>query len=150
MLLMVCFLLASNLQTSRPCHHHPSVIQILCYSKHSATVPPPPPPAVSKSSLILTAVVRLRVRHKDVVQPSAGRLQLLLERRHVGPSELLVRCIHQRCLVVSINDVRVVRCAVLQAKFYVKPVPIPVQAAKGERVFGHRGGDDLQPLVAVP
>lgn len=61
-----------------------------------------------------TAVVWLSVGHENVVQAAAFGLQLLLEGIDVQLAELLVRCVHQRRLLLPENQEAVVGGTILQ------------------------------------
>ena len=60
-----------------------------------------------------TAVIGLGVGDEDVVHTAAGLGQLLLQRRHEQPPELLMRGVHQGSLVPE-DEVRIVGRPVLQ------------------------------------
>mmetsp|Transcript_122033 Transcript_122033/g.390208 ORF Transcript_122033/g.390208 Transcript_122033/m.390208 type:complete len:287 (-) Transcript_122033:2401-3261(-) len=94
-------------------------------------------------------VVRLRVRHDDVVErgqinpTSIGGLEGI-EKQGL---ELAVRGVDERCFVGTLDGVGVVSCAVRQRELDVEAVAVPVQRPDRAGVLGDLLAAGLQPVL---
>ena len=92
------------------------------------------------------AVIRFRVAHHQVI--NLGRVDRALQGIQIELAKFGVGGVHQGHFVPT-NQEGVIGCAVLQAKFNIKAIAIPVQRSNRQGLGGNLGGLNRQPLLGL-